>query len=107
MGVLSTGDELVEPSVQALGPGQIRDANRCMLAAAARAAGCEVVDLGIARDDMSQASGQSMGHLPASTGKLLCSFSARSAKYVPPGPRGAPCTCAEPFCAVVLRHRTT
>ena len=53
--VLSTGDELVEPSVQHLGPGQIRDANRHMLTAAVRSAGCEVVDLGIARDDIAQA----------------------------------------------------
>ena len=48
--VLSTGDELVEPQEQRLGPGQIRDANRYMLAAAASSSGCEVVDLGIARD---------------------------------------------------------
>ena len=48
--VLSTGDELVEPREQRLGPGQIRDANRCMLAAAASSSGCDVVDLGIARD---------------------------------------------------------
>ncbi|CAL8471737.1 g11279 [Coccomyxa elongata] len=52
--VLSTGDELVEPDQDALGPGQIRDANRFMLAAAARSAGCNVVDLGIARDDPAQ-----------------------------------------------------
>ncbi len=50
MGVLSTGDELVEPSAQKLAPGQIRDANRAMLAAAALAAGASVVDLGIAGD---------------------------------------------------------
>ncbi|EIE21770.1 molybdopterin biosynthesis protein [Coccomyxa subellipsoidea C-169] len=49
--VLSTGDELVEPDQETLGPGQIRDANRFMLAAAARSAGCDVTDLGIARDD--------------------------------------------------------
>ena len=48
--VLSTGDELVEPQEQHLGPGQIRDANRYMLASAASSSGCEVVDLGIARD---------------------------------------------------------
>jgi molybdopterin biosynthesis enzyme len=52
--VLSTGDELVEPDCAQLGPGQIRDANRFMLAAAARSAGCEAVDLGIARDDPAQ-----------------------------------------------------
>ena len=57
--VLSTGDELVEPDQDALGPGQIRDANRFMLAAAARSAGCSVVDLGIARDDPAQV------HVPA------------------------------------------
>lgn len=55
MGVLSTGDELVEPRQQQLGPGQIRDANRHMLAAAVLSAGCEVVDLGIVKDDVLQA----------------------------------------------------
>ena len=53
--VLSTGDELVEPQEQRLGPGQIRDANRYMLAAAASSSGCEVVDLGIARDTVASA----------------------------------------------------
>lgn len=48
--VLSTGDEVVEPSTDRLGPGQIRDANRSMLLAAAAGAGAEVMDLGIARD---------------------------------------------------------
>lgn len=48
--VLSTGDEVVEPSTQDLGPGQIRDANRSMLLAACSSAGAEAVDLGIARD---------------------------------------------------------
>eukprot|EP00884_Botryococcus_braunii_P007016 jgi/Botrbrau1/16315/Bobra.0066s0083.1 len=50
VGVLSTGDEVVEPSVRTLGPGQIRDANRAMLIAAAATAGNRVTDLGIARD---------------------------------------------------------
>lgn len=50
VGVLSTGDEVVEPSVGTLGPGQIRDANRSMLLAAAKGAGARVTDLGIARD---------------------------------------------------------
>ena len=48
--VLSTGDEVVDPSTQNLGPGQIRDANRSMLLAAASSAGADVIDLGIARD---------------------------------------------------------
>lgn len=49
VGVLSTGDELVEEG--SLAPGQIRDSNRPMLLALARAAGAEAIDLGLARDD--------------------------------------------------------
>jgi molybdenum cofactor synthesis domain-containing protein len=48
--VLSTGDELVDDG-RPLAPGEIRESNRRMLAAAVVAAGCEVVDLGIVRDD--------------------------------------------------------
>ena len=50
VGVLSTGDELVEGAVP-LRPGQIRDSNRPTLLALVREAGCEAVDLGTARDD--------------------------------------------------------
>jgi molybdenum cofactor synthesis domain-containing protein len=50
VGVLSTGDELVDGPVD-LRPGQIRDANRHTLLALVRLAGCEPVDLGLARDD--------------------------------------------------------
>lgn len=50
VGVLSTGDELREGPVE-LAPGEIRDSNRPMLLALVRAAGCEPVNLGIARDD--------------------------------------------------------
>ncbi|KAL0927850.1 hypothetical protein M5K25_002065 [Dendrobium thyrsiflorum] len=49
--VLSTGDELVEPSTKSLGRGQIRDSNRAMLLTAALQQQSKVVDLGIARDD--------------------------------------------------------
>ena len=52
--VLSTGDEVVEPSRQNLKPGQIRDANRAMLVAASQQAGAKVLDLGIARDTQGQ-----------------------------------------------------
>ncbi|KAK9095288.1 hypothetical protein Scep_026757 [Stephania cephalantha] len=52
--VLSTGDELVEPTVEHLNRGQIRDSNRAMLLAAAIQQGCKVVDLGIAQDDEEQ-----------------------------------------------------
>ena len=47
--VLSTGDELVELDA-ALGPGQIRDANRYSLASAVRAMGATPIPLGIVRD---------------------------------------------------------
>jgi molybdenum cofactor synthesis domain-containing protein len=49
VGVLSTGDELVEGG-GALLPGQIRDSNRRTLMALLRRDGYGVVDLGIARD---------------------------------------------------------
>lgn len=48
--VVSTGSELV-PIGGALGPGQITDSNGPMLAAAARAAGADVVRLGPVTDD--------------------------------------------------------
>lgn len=50
VGVLSTGDELVEGGGP-LQPGQIRDSNRLTLLALLRRDGYPVVDLGIARDD--------------------------------------------------------
>jgi molybdopterin molybdotransferase len=49
VGVLSTGDELVE--VGALHPGQIRDSNRPMLLALVADAGAAAADLGAAPDD--------------------------------------------------------
>ena len=49
VGVLSTGDELVEGSAP-LKPGQIRDSNRRTLLALVSEAGCEPVDLGAAPD---------------------------------------------------------
>ncbi|XP_047317740.1 molybdopterin biosynthesis protein CNX1 [Impatiens glandulifera] len=51
IGVLSTGDELVEPSTKHLGRGQIRDSNSSMLLAAALQMHCKVLDLGIGCDD--------------------------------------------------------
>jgi gephyrin len=52
--VLSTGDEVMEPSVAVLTPGKIRDANRAMLLAAAAETGAKVTDLGIAADTAEQ-----------------------------------------------------
>ncbi len=48
--VLSTGDELVDDG-SPLALGQIRESNKTMLAALLVDAGCDVVDLGIVRDD--------------------------------------------------------
>ena len=49
VGVLSTGDELVDGPAP-LRPGQIRDSNRPTLLALLRQAGCHAVDLGTAKD---------------------------------------------------------
>lgn len=51
VGVLSTGDELVDGPDE-LRPGQIRDSNRHTLLALLRDAGCEPLDLGLVRDDL-------------------------------------------------------
>ncbi len=48
--VLSTGDELVDDG-SPLAVGQIRESNKTMLAALLAEAGCDVVDLGVVRDD--------------------------------------------------------
>lgn len=50
--VLSTGDEVCEPDAPRLAPGQVRDANRAMLLAAAASHGAKVTDLGIVKDSM-------------------------------------------------------
>ena len=49
--MLSTGDEVLPPETEDLGPGQIRDTNRPLLAAMLDELGVEVVDLGIVGDD--------------------------------------------------------
>ncbi|MCZ2440678.1 MAG: molybdopterin molybdotransferase MoeA [Burkholderiales bacterium] len=48
--LFSTGDELREPG-QPLPPGCIYDSNRCSLRAALQRLDCEVLDLGLVRDD--------------------------------------------------------
>lgn len=48
--VLATGDEVFEPDAVPAAGG-VRDSNRYALLAAARAAGCDTLSLGIARDD--------------------------------------------------------
>ncbi|KAJ3681191.1 hypothetical protein LUZ60_015680 [Juncus effusus] len=51
VGVLSTGDELVEPDTKTLNWGQIRDSNRAMLLAASAQQKCKTIDLGISKDE--------------------------------------------------------
>jgi molybdopterin molybdotransferase len=50
VGVISTGDELIDDG-SPLGPGQIRDSNRLGLRMLLEASGFEAVDLGLVRDD--------------------------------------------------------
>ena len=50
VGVMSTGDELIE-GPKPLKPGQIRDSNRVTLLTLVAEAGCEAVDLGLQPDD--------------------------------------------------------
>lgn len=50
VGVLSTGDELVDDG-SPLAPGQIRESNKTMLLAMVAEMGCTAVDLGVIRDD--------------------------------------------------------
>ena len=50
LAVLATGDELVQPN-ETPGAGQIRNSNASTVVALARKAGCDVVTLGIARDE--------------------------------------------------------
>jgi molybdopterin molybdotransferase len=52
VGVISTGDELVDDG-SPLGPGQIRDSNRLGLRMLLASSGFEAVDLGLVRDDES------------------------------------------------------
>lgn len=74
--VLSTGNEVVDPETTDLQPGQIRDANRSMLLAAAASAGAAAVDLGIARDTAGKPLPARLA-LPdeSSTQRLLCNQS--------------------------------
>lgn len=50
VGVMSTGDEIVEPE-QTPGPGQIRDSNRFSLMGSVRDAGADAHDMGLAPDN--------------------------------------------------------
>jgi len=69
--VLSTGDEVNEPGTP-LPPGGIYDANRYQLLAGLRAAGLEVVDLGVLRDDR-QAIGEALARGAAAADVVVSS----------------------------------
>lgn len=64
VGVLSTGNEVVDELEGALPDGKIRNTNRYMLEAALAAAGCEPVYLGIAGDDAGAICGAMKAALP-------------------------------------------
>ncbi len=51
VGIFFTGDELIEPG-EALAPGKIYDSNRYVIDSLLRAAGCDVVDLGLVGDTL-------------------------------------------------------
>ncbi|MEQ8968411.1 MAG: molybdopterin molybdotransferase MoeA [Azospirillaceae bacterium] len=69
--VLSTGDEVNEPGTP-LPPGGIYDANRYQLLAGLRAAGLEVIDLGVLRDDR-QAIGEALARGAAAADVVVSS----------------------------------
>jgi molybdenum cofactor synthesis domain-containing protein len=71
VGVLSTGDELVEGNAR-LKPGQIRESNRHTLLPMLAEAGCDPVDLGLIRDDRA-AIADAIEHAAASCDALLTS----------------------------------
>ncbi len=71
VGVMSTGDELVE-GPEPLRPGQIRDSNRLTLLSLAREAGFVPVDLGLVRDD-EEAIEETLRHGVASCDAVLTS----------------------------------
>jgi len=50
--VMSTGDEVVEPTIESLAPGRIRDTNRVLLVGLLDDLGVDVIDFGIVGDDM-------------------------------------------------------
>ncbi|MGC8481573.1 MAG: gephyrin-like molybdotransferase Glp, partial [Acidimicrobiales bacterium] len=70
VGVISTGDELVEEGP--LGPGKIRDSNRPSLLATLSVFGVEAVDLGLVRDDR-DALAEAFTHAAATCDAVLTS----------------------------------
>jgi molybdopterin molybdotransferase len=51
VGIISTGDEVLDPQTPVLAPGQIRDTNRPILSGLLSELGTDVTDYGIVRDD--------------------------------------------------------
>ena len=78
--VLSTGDEVVPPETDALGPGKIRDTNRPILQAALEDFGAVVVDYGIVADDATQLN-QTLGHAARNADVVVTSGGVSMGEY--------------------------
>ncbi len=78
--VLSTGDEVLPPDTQRLGPGQIRDTNRPLLIGLLELLGAQVVDLGIVGDDAA-ALRQALARGAEETDMLLTSGGVSKGEY--------------------------
>lgn len=78
--VMSTGDELVPPETEDLGPGLIRDSNRPMLLALVAAAGAEPIDMGRIPDDADSLRA-ALGRAAAETDAIVTSGGVSMGEY--------------------------
>ncbi|HHC07154.1 MAG TPA: molybdopterin molybdenumtransferase MoeA [Actinobacteria bacterium] len=78
--ILSTGDELVPPETEHLGPGMIRDTNRTMLRGALEELGVTVVDRGIVPDDPASLT-RVLGHAAAQADVVVTSGGVSMGEY--------------------------
>lgn len=78
--VMSTGDELVPPETEDLGPGFIRDSNRPMLLALVAAAGAEPIDMGRIPDDADSLRA-ALGRAAAETDAIVTSGGVSMGEY--------------------------
>jgi molybdopterin molybdotransferase len=78
--IMSTGDEIVPPETQALGPGKIRDANRFVLRAALEEMGAVVVDYRIVPDDAAVLN-RTLGHAARNADVVLTSGGVSMGEY--------------------------
>jgi molybdopterin molybdotransferase len=80
--LLSTGNELVEPTTPSPAPGQVRDVNQSVLGAQIEAAGATVTYGGIVRDDAGDLHAAVARLLPAHDGLILSGGSSVGVKDV-------------------------